>query len=113
LLEHERAYGFFNPTDPVEIVNLRISAVGRLKQPSPQPSQARRRDDLRPTSERQVWLSADVAESTPVYHRTSLAPGDVVTGPAVIEQLDSTTLLFRGDTAAVDPFLNLKVELAA
>ena len=40
-------------------------------------------------------------------------PGDVIEGPAVIEQLDATTLLFPGDRATVDPYLNLTVELAA
>ena len=40
-------------------------------------------------------------------------PGDAIAGPAVIEQLDSTTLLFPGDRATVDPYLNLIVEIAA
>ena len=40
-------------------------------------------------------------------------PGDTVIGPAVIEQLDSTTLLFPGDRATVDPYLNLIVDIAA
>ena len=40
-------------------------------------------------------------------------PGDAFTGPAVIEQLDSTTLLFPGDRATVDPYLNLLVEISA
>ena len=35
------------------------------------------------------------------------------TRPAVIEQLDSTTLLFPGDRATVDPYLNLVVDIAA
>jgi N-methylhydantoinase A len=42
-----------------------------------------------------------------------LRPGDAIAGPAVIEQLDSTTLLFPGDRAAVDPYLNLIVDIAA
>jgi N-methylhydantoinase A len=48
---------------------------------------------------------------TPVYDRATLLPGDTIAGPAVIEQLDSTTLLFPGDRATVDPHLNLMVEL--
>ena len=40
-------------------------------------------------------------------------PGDALAGPAVVEQLDSTTLLFPGDRATVDPYLNLIVEIAA
>ena len=37
---------------------------------------------------------------------------DTIVGPAVIEQLDSTTLLFPGDRATVDPHLNLIVEIS-
>jgi N-methylhydantoinase A len=40
-------------------------------------------------------------------------PGDTVIGPAIIEQLDSTTLLFPGDRASVDPYLNLIVDISA
>ena len=36
----------------------------------------------------------------------------MIQGPAVIEQLDATTLLFPGDRATVDPHLNLMVELS-
>jgi N-methylhydantoinase A len=112
-VEHERAYGFFNPADPVEIVNFRLIAVGRLTQPARQPSPAQRSGPLRPSARRDIWFSADAPDSTSVYDRAGLSPGDLVTGPAVIEQLDSTTLLFPGDRAVVDPFLNLIVELAA
>ena len=42
-----------------------------------------------------------------MYDRAALMPGDTIAGPAVIEQLDSTTLLFPGDRATVDPYLNL------
>jgi N-methylhydantoinase A len=59
-----------------------------------------------------VWFDADNAEDTPVYDRAALMPGDTIAGPAVIEQLDSTTLLFPGDRATVDAYLNLIVELA-
>ena len=59
--EHERAYGFHNPADPVEIVNFRLIAVGRLQQPPrPRPNAARR---AAPTAaaHRPVWFSADRA----------------------------------------------------
>jgi len=58
-----------------------------------------------------VWFSADVAQDTPIYDRATLMPADIIVGPAVIEQLDATTLLFPGDRASVDPYLNLIVEI--
>ena len=42
----------------------------------------------------------------------ALMPGDTIAGPAVIEQMDATTLLFPGDRATVDPYLNLIVEIS-
>ena len=44
--EHERAYGFHNPADPIEIVNFRLIAVGRLRQPA----DAARRRRARPAT---------------------------------------------------------------
>ncbi len=110
--EHERAYGFHNPADPVEIVNFRLIAVGGLRQPATRPAEPRTHGKPESATRRMVWFSADAAEDTPIYDRAALAPGDAIQGPAVIEQLDSTTLLFPGDRAAVDPFLNLIVELS-
>ena len=40
--EHERAYGFYNPADPIEIVNFRLIAVGKLRQPGARPGEARK-----------------------------------------------------------------------
>jgi N-methylhydantoinase A len=111
--EHERAYGFHNPNDPVEIVNFRLIAVGKLRQPGARPGAARQSGAAEATSHRKVWFAADTAQDTPVYDRATLLPGDTVIGPAVIEQLDSTTLLFPGDRATVDPYLNLIVDIAA
>jgi len=109
--EHERAYGFHNPHDPVEIVNFRLVAVGRLKQPEERPAPPRTGGTLTKTRSRPVWFADDRAIDTPVYDRAELRAGDMIEGPAVIEQLDATTLLFPIDRATVDSHLNLSVEL--
>lgn len=110
--EHERAYGFHSPSDPVEVVNFRLIAAGRLKQPGTRPALPRAAGSVLASGHRPVWFSPDVPQDTPIYDRATLCPGDVIAGPAVIEQLDSTTLLFPGDRARVDPYLNLDVELS-
>jgi len=110
--EHERAYGFHNPADRIEIVNFRLIAVGKLRQPASRPSEPRKGGKAEAVSRRAVWFSAEAAQDTPVYARATLMPGDTITGPAVIEQMDATTLLFPGDRASVDPYLNLVVEIA-
>jgi N-methylhydantoinase A len=111
--EHERAYGFHNPAGPVEIVNFRLIAVGRLRQPVARAGAMRQGNVPKAITERPVWFLPEKAENTPGYERATLMPGDTIQGPAIIEQLDSTTLLFPGDCATVDPYLNLVVELAA
>ncbi|MFM8678370.1 MAG: hydantoinase/oxoprolinase family protein [Alphaproteobacteria bacterium] len=111
--EHERAYGFHNPADPVEVVNFRLVAVGRLAQPEARPAPAGKAGAPEPVDRRPVWFEAGAAVDTPVFDRARLAPGNVVAGPAVIEQLDATILLFPGDRGTVDAHLNLVVELAA
>ncbi len=110
--EHERAYGFHNPTDPVEIVNFRLIAVGRLRHPGTRAASQRAGGTPQASEHRAVWYSAESPENTPIYDRATLAPGDTIQGPAIIEQLDSTTLLFPGDRASVDLYLNLTVELS-
>ena len=40
-------------------------------------------------------------------------PGDNFTGPAIVEQLDATTVLFPGDVARVDNALNIKISVSA
>jgi N-methylhydantoinase A len=111
--EHERAYGFHNAADPIEIVNFRMIAIGKLRQPASRPAEPRQSGAPEAVSHRAVWFATDVAQDTPVYDRATLLPADTIIGPAVIEQLDSTTLLFPGDRATVDPYLNLIVEIAA
>jgi N-methylhydantoinase A/oxoprolinase/acetone carboxylase beta subunit len=48
---------------------------------------------------------------TPVYDRYRLQPGDRITGPAIIEERESTFVLGPGGTATVDDLLNLVVEM--
>jgi N-methylhydantoinase A len=113
LAEHERAYGFHNPSDPIEIVNFRLIAAGRLRQPATPPGDPRKAGNAAAASQRTIWFSAEAGQRASVYDRAALMPGDTIEGPAVIEQLDSTTLLFPGDRATVDPYLNLIVDIAA
>jgi N-methylhydantoinase A len=48
----------------------------------------------------------------PVYDRYALRPGDAITGPAVVEERESTTVVCPGDAMHVDDRLNLVLDLA-
>ncbi|MEJ0070952.1 MAG: hydantoinase/oxoprolinase family protein [Pseudomonadota bacterium] len=106
---HERSYGFFNEHDPVEIINYRLVARGRLRRPEA-PRHEPATGEPVPLERRLVWFDADAPVDTPVYDRAQLAPGHRITGPAVIEQLDATTLVYPRDRMTVDPVLNLLIE---
>ena len=111
---HERTYGYHNPADPAEVVNLRVTAIGRLKGPGESAGQAVTAPSAEavPEHRRPVWFDGETALDTPVYDRDKLVPRQELDGPAVIEQLDATTLLGSGDHCRVDTARNLIVELA-
>jgi N-methylhydantoinase A len=106
---HEQRYGYRMEEEPVELVNLRVKLVGVLDKPDlpdwPQ------REAARPAGSRWVCFAVDDWRDTPVYRRGDLARGQAIVGPAIIEQMDSTTPLHPSDEARVDRFGNLVIEL--
>ncbi len=109
---HEAAYGYFNAEDPIEVMNYRLTAGGRIHRIAPALANAES-PAPRPWGERRVHFEADRALQSRVYRRADLAPGHRLAGPAVIEQLDTTTLLYPGDHARVDGAGNLIIEVTA
>ena len=109
---HEMSYGYSNPHDPVEVVNFRLTTKGRLPRPGEATVASASAGMPEAIEVRPVWFATDAPVDTPVYDRGRLGPGLVLQGPAVIEQLDATTLLYPGDRVTVDPAHNLLIELA-
>jgi N-methylhydantoinase A len=105
---HERNYGYANPLDPVEIVNFRLTARGRFKTPEPLPAPKTVAPLPKPSS-RAVCFRDDRAQPTPVYQRAELSAGQEIVGPAVVDQLDSTSLVYPGYRLRVDAALNFIV----
>jgi len=108
---HERLYGYCYRDQPrhcVEWVNLRVSGVGRLARPVlPTLAPAAGGADHARSGTR--WVCFDEWADTPIYWRPDLAAGDVVQGPAVIEEYGATVPLHPGFAATVDGFGNLVV----
>jgi N-methylhydantoinase A len=60
-----------------------------------------------------VWIAEEERSvPCPVYDRDRLLPGNRFAGPAVVEQMDATTLVLPGMTARVDGYANLIMEAA-
>ena len=109
---HESAYGYANPHDPIEIVNVRLTARGRLLDEPVRPESGEPGPLPEPFERRTVCFAPGDATACPVYERGSLRPGNSLEGPAIVEQLDSTTPIFPRDTAVVDRAGNLVIRIA-
>jgi N-methylhydantoinase A len=114
---HRQLYGYDFAADPrqaVEWVNLRVTGVGPIRRPDlPELPPAEGGVDRALTGSRPVLFGDEGAETwadAPLYDRTRLAPGDVVAGPAVVEEFGSTVPVHPGFTATVDRFGNLLLE---
>jgi N-methylhydantoinase A len=111
---HRRMYGFVAEGEPVQLVTFRAEAAGLVRKArfSPRPEQGRDASGAI-TGKRDVWLpEAGGFVTCPIYGRNLLEPGNRISGPAIIEQMDSTTLVLPGMVARVEPYSNLILEAA-
>ena len=99
---HRALYGFDLPRIPIEIVTLRLEAAGRMPAPAPMPPPASGSVAAATIGRQRIALPEGAAEA-PILDRARLPAGASLPGPAIIIQLDATTLLAPGWTAHVDP----------
>jgi N-methylhydantoinase A len=109
--EHERLYGYCYRDDPrhtVEWVNVRVSGIGPIRRPElielPETRAAGRKARYR-----SVCFDEGTWWNTPVYRRTDLSRGDLIDGPAIIEEYGSTLPLHPGFSAETDAYGNLVI----
>ena len=110
---HETTYGYCNRHDPVEVVNYRLGARGRVFDDPPPGGAPPGERRPAPEGHREVWFSARESRRSAVYLRERLQAGDRIDGPAVIEQLDATTPVHPGDRGRVDAADNLIISLGS
>jgi len=109
---HRQMYGYVAEEEPMQAVTFRLEAIGAVPKADiaarpPAPGTAA--DAIIGT--RDVWLvEAKGFVACPIYDRERLGPGHRFVGPAIIEQMDATTVLLPGQTASVDSILNILVE---
>ena len=119
---HLRTYGHADLAQDVEVVTLRLSAFGALPVPAPAAAPDGAGRDARPAGgpgaaarigEAQVRLPGSPGpQGLPVYDRARLAPGETVTGPAIVHQVDTTTVILAGQQARTDPHGTMWLEEA-
>jgi len=89
---HKGLYGFVLDA-PIELVTLRVEATGHMPDP-PRPMLAKG-SGARPRAHFPVHLAGGVTQ-VPLYERATLGAGDTIAGPAIVSQLDATTLVLPG-----------------
>jgi N-methylhydantoinase A len=117
---HERRFGHADPAAPTEIVSFAVTATGLIDTPElprppqggqepPEEAQSGRRRAFFETPGRGggEWLAC------PVWRREALLAGNEIPGPAIVEEVSATTVLYPGDRARVDALGSLVVEVGA
>ncbi|WP_439495223.1 hydantoinase/oxoprolinase family protein [Bosea sp. (in: a-proteobacteria)] len=109
---HKQVYGYIAAEEPVQVTTLRVEAVGLVPKVDLKPqAPATGPAEAAIVDRREVWLpEAGGFTLCPIYDRQQLGPGHRVPGPAILDQMDSTTLVLPGQTATVDAYLNLIIE---
>lgn len=108
---HEKEYGYNVPTRQIEIINCRMKAIGTITK-APLAELTRQGDD-QPSGQRDIYFGEQRGWlPSKVYHRASLSVGAQVQGPAVIEEMSSTTVIGPDQSLTVDAFGNLIIAIA-
>jgi N-methylhydantoinase A len=116
--EHARRFGHSDPAAPIEVVSFGVTATGLIDTPElPRPAQGTadppataRRGTRRAFFEGTGAGGGEWADC-PVWQREALLAGNEIAGPALIEEISATTVLYPGDRARVDVIGSLIVEV--
>ena len=99
---HDRAYGFSAPGEDVELVSVRLSAIGQIAKPALAPL-AKATGEATAKGQRPVYFAeSEGFVDCPVFDRYALGAGAVVQGPAIVEEIDSTTVVHPQYQVRVD-----------
>ncbi len=106
--DHGREHNYSRPGAPVEVYRLQIKATGLVRKAEFAKVPPRTGEMPVPAAHRMVLFDEDPKPlKARIFDRNQLLPGDVIEGPAIIEQLDSTTLVPPGIKAEVDDYLTI------
>ncbi len=107
--KHHLAYGYSVENGRVEIVNLRMTAIGVTSKPCLREACIEVKEPIK-TSVRQVFFEEyEKFVECPIYSRSQLRAGNLINGPSIIEQYDSTSIIYPNWKATVDRFGNLLI----
>ncbi len=105
--EHEREFNYRRDEAPVAIFRVAIKAIGLVPK-AELPKYPVRDHAPAPLDRRAVWFDGKSYDAA-IYQREGLEAGAAISGPAIVEQFDSTTVIPPGMSARVDAFLNILI----
>src|SRR5262245_9651253 len=109
--EHRRLYTYDLPSAQVELVNLRVTAIGVLpKRATPTAPEGSKDGAQAIVGHRAVYFRSGKSTAVPIYARDRLAPEMTFAGPSIIDQADATCLVAPAFTVRVDHAENLLLE---
>ena len=107
---YERLYSF-SSDDAVQIVNFGLSAIGNIILPLVNEEAYAGEDPSKAIiGSRRVYEGGGCFKDYTLYDRDLLGNGNIINGPAIVEQMDSTTVILANQYAVVDKYLNMIIE---
>ena len=110
--DHDREYAFRRDDTPVELFRLNLAAIGTVPKAELMRHAANGAKAVAQESRMVDFDEVEGAVETPIYSHEGLPAGVTIEGPAIIEQLDSTTVIPPGVRAEVDEWLNIRIHVA-
>jgi len=110
-LQHEQAHGHKAESEPVELVSLRLVSTGLVPQAKLSPVKSTgKKPEAAKTGERKIFFGKEHGMlNCRIYSRELLEPEHRIVGPAVVEQMDTTTVIHPEQEAVVDSYRNMIV----
>jgi N-methylhydantoinase A len=108
---HAYAFGYSDSTMPVEIVNVRVRAIGRLPRPPLTPTETGKSDSSPALLDQRPVALVDQVAEVPFYDGQKLQPGHKIKGPAIVVHPDTTIFVGPGDRLLMDVYKNLIIDI--
>ena len=110
--DHDREYAFRRDDTPVELFRLNLAAIGTVPKAELMRHTANGAKAVAEDTRMVDFDEVEGAVETPIYSHEGLPAGVTIEGPAIVEQLDSTTVIPPGVRAEVDEWLNIRIHVA-
>jgi N-methylhydantoinase A len=110
---YAQRYGHADPRGKLELVTLRVVMDGLVEKPLLESFRPKATRPSAPTMIRQTYFDETGWVDCPIYQRDSLCVAEEFTGPAIIVETGSTTIVSPGDKVKIDDYGNIVIEVAS